>query len=157
MQIVTFKAAGGIHALPILAVEELTRPVPVTPVPMADRRIAGLMNLRGRGGTVIDLARCFDRAPANEAGPRRMILLETADHLTEEARQLSVRVFREPVALLVGRILEIFPLQPGELRPRPAHVAERFVTGVFRRGDDYVSLIDPMILIEDILQPQGTS
>ena len=139
MQIVTFKAAGGIHALPILAVEELTRPVPVTPVPMADRRIAGLMNLRGRGGTVIDLARCFDRAPA------------------KEARQLSVRVFREPVALLVGRILEIFPLQPGELRPRPAHVAERFVTGVFRRGDDYVSLIDPMILIEDILQPQGTS
>jgi chemotaxis signal transduction protein len=157
MHIVTFAAAGGIHGIPILAVEEFTRPVAVTPVPLADRRVAGLMNLRGKSGTVIDLRKCFVK-PTGEPSPHgKMILLETTDRLTDEARQLSVQVFREPVVLLVDRICDIFPIRVHEVQPRPAHVPERFVTGVVRHGKDYVSLIDLMILIDDILNPKGTS
>ncbi len=156
MQIVTFAAAGGLHAIPVLAVEEFSRPVAVTPVPLADRRVAGLMNLRGKSGTVIDLRKCFADPNGEPTGPGKMILLETADHLTDEAKRLAIRAFREPVVLMVDRICDILTVRPGDLKPRPAHVAERFVVGVLRHNNEYVSLIDLMVLIDDILTPKGT-
>lgn len=155
MQIVTFAAAGGLHAIPILAVEEFTRPTAITPVPHADHRVAGLMNLRGKSGTVIDLRKCFHKPVGEPATTGKMILLETTDRLTDEAKQLSVQVFREPVVLLVDRVCDIINIRFQDVQPRPAHVSERFVTGVLKHGNDYVSLIDLMILIDDILNPKG--
>lgn len=153
MQVVTFRSAGGLHAVPVLAVEELCRPAPVTPVPGSDPRVAGLADLRGKSAAVIDLRRCFRSPGAAEAPPGggKMILLETADRLTGEAAALGVRAFEEPVALLVDRIEDVVAVAASEVRPRPAHVAERFVAGVVRRGDGYVQLLDVSALIAEIL------
>jgi chemotaxis signal transduction protein len=127
--------------------------VSVTPVPGADPRVAGLMNLRGKSATVVDLRRCF-RTPTGDAAPTpKMILLETADRLTDQARTLGIRAFVEPVVLLVDRILDIIGVQPKEVQPRPAHVAERFIIGVLRHAGAYVSLLDLNILLDDILHP----
>lgn len=155
MQIVTFESAGGIHGIPVLAVEEFFRPVPITRVPLADVRVSGLMNQRGKSATVLSLHRCFD-VPSGEL-PRhpKMILLETDDHLTTEAREMGVRTFAEPVVLLVDRILDIITIDPKQLQPRPAHITERFVAGVLRHGAGYVCLLDLMTLIEDILTPKA--
>ena len=101
VQIVTFAAAGGVHGIPVLAVEELLRPVPVTPVPRSDPRVAGLMNLRGKSATVLHLRACFARPTGEPARDPKMILLETADRLTDEARELGVKAFDDPVVLLV--------------------------------------------------------
>jgi chemotaxis signal transduction protein len=83
-----------------------------------------------------------------------MILLETADRLTDEARELGVKAFDDPVVLLVDRILDIFSVGPKDIHPRPAHMAEPFVAGVVRRSGDYVSLLDLTTLIANILNPQ---
>ena len=155
MQIVTFAAAGGVHGIPVLAVEEFFRPVPLTRVPLADPRVAGLMNQRGKSATVLNLYGCFDKPSGDPAPHPKMILLETDDRLTQEARELGVRTFPEPVVLLVDRILEIVSIDPKALQPRPAHITERFVAGVLRRGNGYVCLLDLMTLIEDILTPKA--
>lgn len=153
MQIVTFAAAGGVHGIPVLAVEEFFRPVPVTPVPGADPRVAGLMTLRGKSATVLNLRRCFRAPTGADAVTPKMILLETADRLTEQARALGLRAFREPVVLLVDRILDIIAVSPKDVQPRPAHVAERFIVGVVRHKGGYVSLLDLNLLFDDILHP----
>lgn len=155
MQIVTFASAGGVHAIPVLAVEEFFRPVPITRVPLADPRVAGLMNQRGKSATVLDLHRCFHAPVGVPSDHPKMILLETDERLTSEAREMGVRTFAEPVVLLVDRILEIFPIDLSHLQPRPAHITERFVAGVLRRGDGYVCLMDLVKLIEDILTPKA--
>lgn len=152
MQIVTFTSAGGTHGIPVLGVEEFFRPVPVTPVPRADPRVAGLINLRGKTATVLNLRRCFRHPTGPERPHPKMILLETAERLTPEALELGVRAFAEPVVLLVDRILDIVSIRPGEVQPRPANVSERFVAGLLRRGQEYVSVLDVTVLIEEILQ-----
>jgi purine-binding chemotaxis protein CheW len=157
MQIVTFRAANGIHGIPILTVEEFFRPVPVTPVPLSDPRVAGLMNLRGKSATVVHLNRCFSSAPGEPSEAPMMILLETADRLTPEAKSLGLRAFSDPVVLLVDRILDIQNITLTDIQPRPAHIQERFVSGVLRDGSDYISLLDLMILIDDIRHPKGAA
>jgi purine-binding chemotaxis protein CheW len=155
MQLVTFESAGGTHGIPILAVEEFFRPVPITPVPRSDPRVAGLMNLRGKSATVIELRKCFNK-PNGEPSPLpKMILLETSDRLTTQARELGVKAFMDPVVLLVDRILDILTIRYQDVQPRPAHVSEKFVSGVFRHDKSYVSLLDLMVLIEDIQQSRG--
>jgi purine-binding chemotaxis protein CheW len=153
VQVVTFQAAGGTHGIPILAVEEFFRPVPITPVPLADRRVAGLMNLRGKSCTVIDLKACFDRpAPAQlPVVTPKMILLETNDRLTDEAKQLGVKTFAEPVVLMVDRIVDIVAVNVADIQPRPAHVRERFVAGVFRLHSEFLSFLDLQPMLDDIL------
>lgn len=155
MQMVTFASAKGLHAIPVLAVEEFFRPVPITRVPLADRRVAGLMNQRGKSATVLNLHHCFD--VPNEAPPThpKMILLETEDRLTDDARKMGVRAFSEPVVLLVDQILNIFSIDLKEVQPRPAHITERFVVGVIREGDRYFSILDVVTLIDDILNPKA--
>ena len=154
MQIVTFAAAGGVHAIPVLAGEELLRPAPVTPVPRSDPRVAGLMNLRGKSATVLHLRACFARPTGEPARCPKMILLETADRLTDEARELGVKAFNDPVVLLVDRILDIFSVGPKDIHPRPAHIAEPFVAGVIRHAGEYVSLLEMTTLISNILNSQ---
>jgi chemotaxis signal transduction protein len=157
MQIVTFQAARGVHGIPILTVEEFFRPVPVTPVPLSDRRVAGLMNLRGKSATVVHLNRCFAAEEEAASAAPMMILLETADRLTPEAQGLGLRAFQDPIVLLVDRIIDIQHVNLAEVQPRPAHIVERFVSGVLREGADYISLLDLMLLIEDIRHPKGAA
>jgi chemotaxis signal transduction protein len=154
MQIVTFRAAGATLGIPILAVEEFFRPVAVTPVPLSDPRIAGLMNIRGKSCTVIDLRSCLHRPTAPPSKSPKMILLETNDRLggrlAGQENGHTVRTSDEPVVLLVDRILDIATIPPAQILHRPAHVTERFVAGICRWNGDYVSLLDLQPLFEDI-------
>jgi purine-binding chemotaxis protein CheW len=52
---VTFTTAGQIFGLPIARVQEVFRPARITRVPLAGAQIAGVLNLRGRIVTAIDV------------------------------------------------------------------------------------------------------
>lgn len=47
-QYVTFSIAGALYSLPVLQVEETLGHLNRTPVPLAPKGIAGLVNLRGQ-------------------------------------------------------------------------------------------------------------
>ncbi|WP_437230980.1 chemotaxis protein CheW [Planctomicrobium sp. SH661] len=152
MQIVTFTSAGGVYGIPVLAVEEFFRPVGMTRVPRSDRRVAGLMNHRGKSATVLNLQQCFHRSKEVAPAHPKMILLETAGRLTREAISAGVRAPEEPTVLLVDRILDIISIGHADLHERPAHISEKFIAGILRQGSDYVSLIDLVSLVDEIHQ-----
>ena len=69
-EFVTFTIAGQMFGLPIGRVQDVFKPAHVTRVPLAGSEIAGVLNLRGRIVTIIDMrnrldlpARADDRAP----------------------------------------------------------------------------------------------
>jgi len=54
---VTFTTAGQMFGLPIGRVQEVFRPSRITRVPLAGAQIAGVLNLRGRIVTALDMRR----------------------------------------------------------------------------------------------------
>ena len=54
-QLCTFYVAGDYFGIPVEKVQEVVRPQPITPVPLAPRVIRGLINLRGQILTALDL------------------------------------------------------------------------------------------------------
>jgi purine-binding chemotaxis protein CheW len=80
----TFTLDGQWFGIDVRRVLEVLRPQPVTRFPTATRAVQGLVNLRGRIVTVVDLRECLGlaprpigREPANvvvQAGPHRACL-----------------------------------------------------------------------------------
>lgn len=115
VEYLAFKLAGDIYAVRIGHVAEILKPPPITEVPRAGRSIVGVVSVRGRLVTVVDLRRRFG-LPEAEAGARSRILL--VDVGAEEL-----------VGLLVDEVLQVYRLAPGEIEAatvlggeQPAHI-----------------------------------
>lgn len=150
MQVSTFRIGKEYFGIPTLLVEELFRPLPVTRVPSADRRIEGVVNIRGTTAVVLSMRRCmgWEDLASDLAG--EMILLETSAGLVEEARQLKLEAFSEPVVLSVDETTQIHHLPIDRKYPPPAHISQDFVDGVARSGEIYVTILSVAKLIADI-------
>ncbi len=151
MRIATFHVADGFYGIPVLLAEEFFRPVPVTPVPLADPRVEGLIHVRGKTATVLELRRCLDKPPRPRGQPSKMILLETEADLTAEARTQGIRSHEESVALRVDATGRILVVAPEAILPRPAHLAQECVSGLVRVEEGYLILLCVRTLIDSIL------
>jgi purine-binding chemotaxis protein CheW len=154
MQISTFMIDSETFGMPTLLVEELFRPMPVTRVPSADRRLEGITNIRGKTAVVVNMRTCLGVEPAPKGIANEMILMETDAGLVQEARELGLRAFDEPVVLRVDESSSIYNINPDEIQPAPAHVNQNFVEGVARAGDRYITVISITKLINEILNSQ---
>jgi purine-binding chemotaxis protein CheW len=110
-----FKLAGDTYAVRIGSVAEILKPPPITDVPRAGRSIVGVVSVRGRLVTVVDLRRRFG-LPESEADARTRILLVSAGG-------------EELVGLLVDEVLQVYRLAESEIEPatvlggeQPAHI-----------------------------------
>jgi purine-binding chemotaxis protein CheW len=75
---VTATVAGQLFGLPIARVQDVFVLDRLTRVPLATPEIAGVLNLRGRIVTAIDMRRRLGLAPADEARKRMAIGISTS-------------------------------------------------------------------------------
>jgi purine-binding chemotaxis protein CheW len=150
-QLAIFRLAEQRYAVPVLVVEEFFRPVPITPVPGSDPRVAGLINLRGVSATVVDLRTALGLPPRNLGETSRMLMLETAETLPPEARAAGLLAPSEPVVLLVDRVDRIATVAEHACHPPPAHTTHGFAAGVYELDGGYVMLLAAQAILDDIL------
>lgn len=103
------------YAIQIGNIVEILKPLPITEVPRADPEVVGVMSVRGRLVTVVDLKRRF-----------RLTRSFTMD---KKSRILLVDAAGELIGLLVDEVLQVYRLAESEIEPpqvlgteQPAHV-----------------------------------
>lgn len=99
-EVLAFVLADETYALPLSAVREIVKLPSVTEVPRAPRDIIGVISVRGRIITVLDLRRRL-RMPEAPA--------------TKWSRVLLVDDGREMLGLFVDRVLSVYRLRPDEV------------------------------------------
>ncbi len=104
---VTATVGGQLFGLPILRVQDVFAPARITRVPLAAPEIAGVLNLRGRIVTLIDL-RC------------RLGLGTREDNSTIMA--IGVESQGESYGLLIDAIGEVLKLDETSREPNPANL-----------------------------------
>ncbi len=130
-----FYLAGRLCALDAASVEEVVRLRRITPVPHAPSYLLGVMNLRGKIVSVIDLARKLNFPAATRS---------------EDIRVYILRDGPEQIGLLVDRAADVLELDPAGLEPPPSNLAgleSRFLRGVARVGERLVALLAPSIVL----------
>jgi chemotaxis signal transduction protein/truncated hemoglobin YjbI len=129
-QFVTMTVDGQTFGIPILTVQDIVEARQITPVPLAPSAIAGVMNLRGRIVTVIDLRRCLG-------------LDEEFDD--SKAMGVTVEYHNDLYTLLVDTIGDVRSLHHRDFEKAPVTVQEnvrKLSTGVYRLDGDLLVVLD---------------
>ena len=135
VEYLAFGLAGDTYAVRISFIAEILKPPPLTPVPRAPREIIGVMSVRGRLVTVIDLRRRFRLNEQPFDRKTRILLVDLGD---------------EHIGLLVDEVLQVYRLAETEIEPahvlggdQPAHIA-----GIGRPEGALLILIDLKPILE---------
>jgi purine-binding chemotaxis protein CheW len=127
---VTFTTAGQMFGLPIERVQDVFKPMRITRVPLAGAEIAGVLNLRGRIVTAIDLRSRLGLGTPREGRPPMAIGIESAG---------------ESFGLLVDTVGEVLKLPEEECEPNPINLdgkLARVSAGVFRLDGALLVVLD---------------
>jgi purine-binding chemotaxis protein CheW len=133
--VVTLTLGGQLCGIPVRHVRDVLRGQTVTRVPLAPPEVAGVLNLRGRIVTAIDLRRRLGLPPAPEGEPGMSVVVERDGELYS----LQVDRVSEVVALTAATFEEKPPTLDGAWREQ--------AMGVHRLEGALLVELDPERLI----------
>lgn len=147
-EFLSFVLADEVYALPLIRVREILRPPPITEVPRAPADVVGIISVRGRITTIVDLRKRLrvERAPIDRR--TRILLVDNGDEI---------------LGCVVDRVLQVHRLAPDEMEMAVVvggDVAE-YVIGIGRpqltrakatreavsEDEDILVLLDPVALL----------
>lgn len=134
LHLVTFRIGNELFGVPISMVQEIVRVPAIARIPQAPDFIEGVINLRGRVITVVDMHKRLNQAPSNAQGvwdrKSRILVIETAGRL---------------VGIIVDEVNEVLKLSTDRIEPAPPMVAglsNQYINGVGKLDHDLLILID---------------
>ena len=132
-----FKICDEEYAIPVMEVQEVIKPQQVTPIPLAQDQIRGLVNLRGQIVTCISLRKLFGKD----------------DDLTKDHMNIIVKGNDGLFSLVVDEITDIIDINGDELEKAPDTInpkLKKYVNKIYKRKQGLVILlkIDELIKIE---------
>jgi purine-binding chemotaxis protein CheW len=127
---VTAMIDGQLFGLPIVRVQDVFIPERLTRVPLAPPEIAGVLNLRGRIVTLIDLRRRFALGERKEG---------------EDVMAIGVESRGESYGLLIDRVGEVVELDAVAREPNPVNLDQRLAqmsSGIHRLDNQLLIVVD---------------
>ena len=127
---VTALIGGQLFGLPILRVQDVFAPERLTQVPLAPGEIAGVLNLRGRIVTLIDMR-------------HRLGLAKRDDE--QAVMALGVESRGESYGLLIDSVGEVLKLDDMACEPNPSNLDPRLAsvsTGIYRLDGQLLMVLD---------------
>lgn len=128
LQLVTFEIDGEEFAVDILSVQEINRMMEITQVPESPASVEGVINLRGRIITVIDLRKRFGLPPCERNSSQRIIVVE---------------ILGKTIGFIVDRVNEVLRISKSIVEPTPEMVSGRMHSNYI----DGVGMLDDRLLI----------
>jgi purine-binding chemotaxis protein CheW len=127
---ITVTVCGHLFGLPIARVQDVFVPGKLTRVPLAPAEIVGVLNLRGRIVTVIDMRLCLKLSNCEERAS--MIAV-------------GVEVKGDSYGLIVDAVGDVITLRDRDLEPVPVRLDRklaRMLTGIHRLPGQLLLVLD---------------
>ncbi|HVT56333.1 MAG TPA: chemotaxis protein CheW [Xanthobacteraceae bacterium] len=138
IEFVTVHIGEQLFGLPIDRVHDVFAAERLTRVPMARGEIAGILNLRGRIVTAIDMRRCLDLPPKEDITNQMAVGIEFGG---------------ESYGLLIDEVGEVMKLPAAQQETVPVNLDARWRrvgAGVYRLEQDLMIILD----IDSVLEVQ---
>ncbi|MFZ3229042.1 MAG: chemotaxis protein CheW [Pseudobdellovibrio sp.] len=135
VQYCTFKVGKNFFGVPVLEVQEVIRKQLLTPVPLSQKQIRGLINLRGQIVTLIGLRQLFGM-PEIEDIDSTNVVVKSNDSLS---------------ALIVDEINDVMDIEITSFEKAPATLSKYmkpFVKGIHKLEGQLLIILDLQKVLE---------
>ncbi len=136
----TFSVRNALCALDAAGIQEVIRLGPLTPVRHAPAEVAGIVNLRGKIVTILDLGLRLGFAKAVPTASSRIFIIEDQN---------------EFIGLLVDRVDEVVEVERDQWQAPPSNVSGgqgQFFQGVYRSNGRVITVLDPGPILAECVQ-----
>jgi purine-binding chemotaxis protein CheW len=135
---VTLTIAGQVFGIPVLTVQDVLGPRDVARVPLADRVVAGSINLRGRIVTVIDMRKRLGLPPRTDKDLGMNVVVEHENNL---------------YSLQIDAVGEVMTFASDTYERNPANIDplwRDFSNGVFRLENKLMIILDVDTILTNV-------
>ncbi len=143
-QFVTIRLGNQMIGLPIEKVHDVFFPNNFTPVPLSQCQIAGVLNLRGRIVTIIDLSKIMGLTAVNEE--------------IGERPAVGVNYANESYGLLTDTLGEVVTLADDLFEPNPVNIDAAWANlslGTYRLEHELLVVLDIDALIDGLMKKEA--
>ena len=126
---VTMTVANQLFGIPVLSVHDVLGPQKITKVPLSRPEVAGVLNLRGRIVTAINIRR----------------RLGLPDEGKQSGMSIAVEYNGEPYSLLIDKIGEVLSVSPSTFEQNPVTLDpcwREVSIGIYRLEDGLLVILD---------------
>lgn len=137
--VTTCRLAGALWGIDALRVQEIIRAGRLTPVHHARPEIAGLINLRGRLVTIIDLHCALGFGPIDRRAANRIVIVDWEG---------------EHVGLLVDAVADVLSANQQQLEDVPSSVdpvRRALLRGVLQEADGVIAFLDVDAVLDGLV------
>jgi purine-binding chemotaxis protein CheW len=130
VQVVGLRIGRETYGIPIALVREIVRVPVITAVPNAQEYVEGVINLRGKIVSVMDLRKRFGESNVENSKKNRIVVVE---------------IDSRTVGLIVNSASEVLKIPPSEIEPPSSVFLDGeidYVTGVGKLGERLIILLD---------------
>lgn len=127
---VTVMLEGQILGIPVLAVHDVLNAQQITSIPRSQDWVAGVLNLRGKIVTAIDLRRRLDLPPLEKGKQSMSVVVEHNG---------------EPYSLQIDKVGEVLSLEDQDFEKNPVTLDPRWrevSLGIYRLKDQLLPILD---------------
>jgi purine-binding chemotaxis protein CheW len=135
-QFSTFWVDERLYGVNIQMVQEITKSMNVTDVPLAPNYIKGLINLRGQIATAVGLKELFELPTTVTENGKINVVCKSDSYL---------------ISLVVDEVGDVLELEDQQFEMTPETVSpkvSRFMTGVYKLPNNLLSVIDIKKIID---------
>lgn len=135
LELATFYVGEALCGIDILNIQEINKQTNVTVVPQSADYVKGVLNLRGKIVSVIDLGEKIGLSPIHVHKDNRNIIVDSDD---------------EHIGLLVDKISDVMIADPSKVEEPPANIGGiqgKYFKGVFKTETSLIGILD----IEEVL------
>jgi purine-binding chemotaxis protein CheW len=140
----TFYLGETQMAVPIPSILEIGRSFKFHPVRGAPDVIDGLINLRGKVVTIINLGLAFEEKEVLAGDESRIFIFKNNSELSEVAdSDIEIETAPDNIGIHVDRISDVIRVENEELQALPPNMAHPFYKHVVRREDSFTIILEP--------------
>lgn len=137
MELATFYVGDTLCGIDILTIQEINKHVDVTDVPQSPEYVQGVLNLRGKIVTVIDLGKKLGLSSIVQGENNSNIIVDSND---------------EHIGFVVDKISDVMTAESDKIEPAPANIGGvqgKFFKGVFKTEKSLIGVLDVNEVLKD--------
>lgn len=130
MELATFYVGEALCGINILNIQEINKHFEITKVPQSSDFVVGILNLRGKIVTIIDLGKKLELSKIDNNKDRRNIIVSSKD---------------EHIGLLVDSISDVVSSNEDQIEPSPSNlngIKGKYFSGVLKTEDKLIGILN---------------